>query len=173
MWLFLLGASAESNRQAAAALVERYPALQIVGREDGYFQDSEAIVRKINASDAELLFVAMGSPKQELWIAQHRDAIEAPFCMGVGGTFDVAAGTARRAPIIFQKTGTEFLFQLVTRPGWSLATRWRRIGARLLFLLAAAEGMKATWTILATTQACRMKTPADRLSSATARRQGP
>ncbi len=137
--IFLLGASAESNRRAAADLVERYPALQIVGREDGYFQDSGAIVRKINESGAEILFVAMGSPKQELWIAQHRAVLQTPFCMGVGGTFDVAAGTARRAPRICQKTGTEFLFQLATRPGWGLVTRWRRTGARLLFLLAAAK----------------------------------
>jgi N-acetylglucosaminyldiphosphoundecaprenol N-acetyl-beta-D-mannosaminyltransferase len=137
--VFLLGASEESNQRAAAALVKRHPALRVVGREDGYFKDSQAVVRKINESGADLLFVAMGSPKQELWITQHRAAIQAPFCMGVGGTFDVAAGAARRAPKICQKTGTEFLFQLVARPGWSLTTRWRRTGARLLFLLATAK----------------------------------
>lgn len=137
--VFLLGASAESNAQAAASLAERYPGLQIAGRQDGYFKDSGEVIAKINDSGAHMLFVAMGSPKQELWITEHLDAIQAPFCMGVGGTFDVAGGLARRAPRIFQKTGTEFLFQLVARPGWSAKVRLERTLARFRFLFAVAR----------------------------------
>ena len=114
--LFMLGASPESNEMACMRLKQRHPDLQIVGRRDGYFSDSAAVVEQINASGADLLFVAMGTPKQEYWIADHREAIDAPFCMGVGGSLDVASGTLRRAPKIFRKTGTEFLFQLVTQP---------------------------------------------------------
>lgn len=119
--VFLLGASAEANRLAAEKLRQRFPRLRIVGRQDGYFEDSAAVVETINASGADLLFVAMGSPRQEFWIRDHRDRIDAPFCMGVGGTFDVAAGTSKRAPRIMRKLGTEFLYQLLTQPH-----RWRR-----------------------------------------------
>jgi len=129
--VFLLGASPESNAAACARLREMYPALRVVGNRDGYFHDSEEVVAEINAAGTDLLFVAMGSPKQERWIAEHRRAIGAPFCMGVGGTLDVVSGKARRAPKLFRKTGTEFLFRLVANPG-----RWRRQLALPVFLLA-------------------------------------
>ena len=111
-------------------LKKRHPGLQIVGRRDGFFKDSAAVVRQINDSRADMLFVAMGSPKQEYWIAKHREAINAPFCMGVGGSLDVASGTIKRAPRVFQKTGTEFLFQLVTEP-----KRFRRQMVYLPYML--------------------------------------
>ena len=132
--VFLLGASPESNERACALLTARYPGLQIAGRQHGYFEDSQQVIRAINESHADVVFVAMGSPKQEFWIAEHREAIAAPFCMGVGGTFDVASGTAKRAPRIFQKTGTEYLYQVVVRPGWTIGVRWERSLARLQFL---------------------------------------
>ncbi|OHB63297.1 MAG: hypothetical protein A2Y77_06755 [Planctomycetes bacterium RBG_13_62_9] len=114
--VFLLGASAESNAAARAELQRTYPNLRIVGWQDGYFKDSGEVIEKINASKADLLFVAMGSPKQEYWIARHRQAINARFCMGVGGSFDIAAGAIRRAPKIFRMTGTEFLFRFALEP---------------------------------------------------------
>jgi N-acetylglucosaminyldiphosphoundecaprenol N-acetyl-beta-D-mannosaminyltransferase len=119
--VFLLGASAKSNEGAFQKLIEEHPHLQIAGRQDGYFKDSQAVVQHINDSRADLLFVAMGSPKQEFWIAEHRERITAPFCMGVGGTFDVISGCVKWAPKIFCKTGTEFLYRLITNP-----KRWRR-----------------------------------------------
>ena len=119
--VFLLGGSAEANKQAAAKLVEKHPGLQIVGRQDGFFENSQAAIEQINRAKPDLLFVAMGSPKQELWIARHRRAIEAPFCLGVGGSFDVASGLVARAPRLFRRVGLEFLYQLITQP-----RRWRR-----------------------------------------------
>jgi len=145
--VFLLGASPESNERAYASLAARYPGLQIAGRQHGYFEDSQEVVRAINESRAEVVFVAMGSPKQEFWIAEHRQAIAAPFCMGVGGTFDVASGIAKRAPRFFQKTGTEYLYQLVVRPGWTIGVRWERTLARLRFfgaVIRAALGGHGT-----------------------------
>jgi len=129
--VFLLGASLESNAGACANFQEMYPGLRIVGRQDGFFKDSLQVVEQINASKADLLFVAMGSPKQEHWIWRHREAIDASFCMGVGGSFDVASGNLTRAPRIFQKTGTEFLFQLVTEP----RKRWPRQKVYFPFML--------------------------------------
>lgn len=114
--VFMLGASAESNAAACDKLEQTYPNLRIVGRQDGYFSDEAQVVEHINSSGADLVFVAMGSPAQEYWISKHRDRIDAPFCMGVGGSFDVVSGRIRRAPAIFRKTGTEWLFQLVTEP---------------------------------------------------------
>lgn len=114
--VYLLGASPQSNAAAREGLRRMHPDLRIVGWQDGYFEDSARVVERINASGADLLFVAMGSPKQEYWIWRHRQAIAARFCMGVGGSFDVAAGTVKRAPKVFRVTGTEFLFRFVMEP---------------------------------------------------------
>jgi N-acetylglucosaminyldiphosphoundecaprenol N-acetyl-beta-D-mannosaminyltransferase len=114
--VYLLGASAQSNAAARSELQKMYPELRIVGWHDGYFKDSHTVIEQINSSGADLLFVAMGSPKQEHWIWRHRQAIDANFCMGVGGSFDIASGRLRRAPRVFRMTGTEFLFRLVREP---------------------------------------------------------
>jgi len=114
--VYFLGASRQSNAGARAYILNRYPGLKIAGWHDGYFDDSQAIIADINASQAQLLFVAMGSPKQEFWIDRNREGINAQFCMGVGGSFDVASGNVRRAPRVFQWSGTEFLFRLMCEP---------------------------------------------------------
>jgi N-acetylglucosaminyldiphosphoundecaprenol N-acetyl-beta-D-mannosaminyltransferase len=121
--VYLLGASPESNAAAREAIQKMHPDLKVVGWQDGYFKDSQAVVEKINRSGADLLFVAMGSPKQEYWIARHRQAIHACFCMGVGGSFDVAAGNVKRAPRIFRMTGTEFLFRFIMEPRKRLSSQ--------------------------------------------------
>lgn len=119
--VFMLGASDESNARAREAIQHKHPKLRIVGFQDGYFDDDKAVVEKINQSGANLLFAAMGSPKQEYWLSSHLKDLDISFCMGVGGSYDVASGTIKRAPIIFQKTGIEFLYQLITEP-----KRWKR-----------------------------------------------
>ncbi len=129
--VYLLGASTQSNAAARQGLQQMLPGLRIVGWHDGYFDDSSEIIENINASGADLLFVAMGSPKQEYWIWRHRQLINASFCMGVGGSFDVAAGSVKRAPRIFRATGTEFLFRFAMEPYKRLAHQ----GILLRFLL--------------------------------------
>jgi N-acetylglucosaminyldiphosphoundecaprenol N-acetyl-beta-D-mannosaminyltransferase len=119
--VFLLGASPQANRLAAENLQRQYPSLRIVGRQDGFFEDDAQVVRQINEARPDVLFVAMGSPRQEFWIARHMAAINAKFFMGVGGTLDVAAGLSLRAPGVLRAVGLEFLYQLVTQP-----KRWRR-----------------------------------------------
>ena len=151
--MFMLGASPESNAKAQENLKTRFPGLRIVGSHDGFFEDSDAVVDEINASGADLLFVAMGSPKQEYWISEHRDHIHASFCMGVGGSFDVASGTISRAPAFFRRTGTEFLYQLVTEPH-----RWKRQKVYFPFMLKviarrlAGSGRSAQWAAKAVRQ---------------------
>jgi N-acetylglucosaminyldiphosphoundecaprenol N-acetyl-beta-D-mannosaminyltransferase len=136
--VFLLGATPESNKAARAKLQEAFPGLNICGHQDGYFDDPKSVIRRINQSKTDLLFVAMGTPRQELWIAEHREVIDAGFCMGVGGSFDVASGQARRAPAVFRKTGTEFLYRLVLQP-----SRWRR---QIVLPLFALQVLKARLT---------------------------
>jgi N-acetylglucosaminyldiphosphoundecaprenol N-acetyl-beta-D-mannosaminyltransferase len=128
--VFLLGASETSNREAVAALEKRFPDLCVAGRRNGYFDDDQAVIDQINASKPDLLFVAMGSPRQEFWIAEHREQIDATFFLGVGGSFDVAAGVSRRAPRAIRRVGLEFLYQLVTQP-W----RWKRQVVYIPFIL--------------------------------------
>jgi N-acetylglucosaminyldiphosphoundecaprenol N-acetyl-beta-D-mannosaminyltransferase len=116
--LFLYGASPETNVAAAAALAERYPGIPIVGRQHGYLPESEmpGLIDRINKSRADVLFVALGSPRQELWIERYRSQLSVKVYQGVGGTFDVLAGHVRRAPIFFQKLNLEWLYRLVADP---------------------------------------------------------
>jgi len=121
--VFLLGAKPRSSELAYCRIQQRYPRLQLVGRHDGYFDEDKPVIEQINAAHPDMLFVAMGSPKQEMWIATHRDAIAAPYCMGIGGTLDVVSGQAQWAPRLVRRTGTEFLYRLIREP-----RRWRRYG---------------------------------------------
>jgi N-acetylglucosaminyldiphosphoundecaprenol N-acetyl-beta-D-mannosaminyltransferase len=121
--VFLLGATPESNQGAADALLRQYPGLQVVGRRDGYFEDSGDVVRAVNESRAQVLVVGMGSPRQEVWVAQHLGWLKPPCIVTVGGALDVLSGRAKRAPRIFRRTGTEFLYRLFAEPG---RKRWAR-----------------------------------------------
>lgn len=114
--VFLLGASAQSNAAARAKLLETHPGLQIVGSRDGFFEDSREVVQAINQSGADLLFVAMGSPRQEFWMSEHMQRLNTVLCMGIGGSLDAISGAAKWAPALFRATGTEWLFRIVTQP---------------------------------------------------------
>ena len=137
--VYLLGATAASNAAACSSLRKKYPNLRIVGNRDGFFRDSQEVVEEINRSKADLLFVAMGSPRQEEWIRRHRSMIDASFCMGVGGSLDIASGNLKRAPAFFCATGTEFLFRLAMEPS-------KRLSHQLVLLsfLAQVIGKKVS-----------------------------
>jgi N-acetylglucosaminyldiphosphoundecaprenol N-acetyl-beta-D-mannosaminyltransferase len=135
--VFVLGASPQSNEAACRALMERFPGLSIAGRRDGYFKDSDEVVESINESGADLLFVAMGSPLQEFWINRHMPRLKPSFCMGVGGSVDVVSGIAKRAPALFQRTGTEWLYRLIAQP-----SRLNRQVALPLFALEILRAMR-------------------------------
>lgn len=134
--VFLLGSRSDTIRLARARVEQEHPCLRCVGCRDGYFEDKESmsIIRQINASEADMLFIALGSPKQERWIAQYRGQLSVPFCMGVGGSFDVLSGRVKRAPGLFRKTGTEWLYRLVQQP-----SRWRRQTALLRFAVGVLK----------------------------------
>jgi N-acetylglucosaminyldiphosphoundecaprenol N-acetyl-beta-D-mannosaminyltransferase len=136
--VFLLGASPQSNAAACRFFVKTYPSLKIVGSQDGYFKDSSTIVERINESGADLLFVAMGTPRQEFWISEHMPRLRVPFCMGVGGSLDIVAGSAKRAPALFRKTGMEWFFRLLAEPD-----RLRRQMALPLFTMEILRALVA------------------------------
>lgn len=114
--VYMLGASSECIELAKANLIKRYPKIQIVGHQHGYFTDDEKVCRDINDSQADILFVALGSPTQEWWIHRNRKKIKTSVIQGVGGSFDVLSGQVKRAPAIMQKLGLEWLYRLCVNP---------------------------------------------------------
>ena len=116
--VYLLGAKEETNKLAEEKLLEKFPSLKIVGRRNGYFsdQDYEEIVNDINQSKAHIVLVALGSPKQELWIKSNQAKLNANVLQGVGGTLDVIAGNVNRAPPIWRKVNLEWLYRLLSQP---------------------------------------------------------
>lgn len=115
--IFLLGAAPGVAEEAALALKQRFEGLKIAGAHDGFFTEDEAVVKMVAESGAKLLFVAMGIPKQEKWIAEHLDELNVSVAMGVGGTFDVLSGKVSRAPQWMRKHGLEWVHRLASNPG--------------------------------------------------------
>lgn len=101
---------------AAQKLVKKYPGLNIVGTCDGYIKDDAAVIEKIRNSGADVLFVCIGAPKQEKWMVNHRNCLNVKLMGGFGGSLDVFAGEAKRAPKIFIKLGLEWFYRLCKEP---------------------------------------------------------
>ena len=117
--VFIYGATEDVNKKAVDELKNRYPDLKIVGRANGYVKESEMpdLIDRINASKAEILFLALGSPKQEKWYATHKNRLHhVRVVQGVGGTLDTIAGTVKRAPEIWCKLQLEWLYRLIMEP---------------------------------------------------------
>jgi len=114
--LYLLGAKPGVAAQAAENLRLACPGLAICGVHDGYFRDSAPIVAQIKAAGADVLFVCLGAPKQEFWMAENGPACGVSLALGLGGSLDVFAGTAQRAPEKWQRLGLEWLYRLIRDP---------------------------------------------------------
>lgn len=117
--IFLLGAAAGVAEKAGEKLQRANPYLNVVGAYAGSprDEDAQAIIRRINASDAKLLLVAYGAPAQDMWIDTHlKDMPNIRVAMGVGGTFDFIAGTKKRAPTFMQNMKLEWLWRLIKEP---------------------------------------------------------
>jgi len=121
--VFLLGATEEVVSKTSETVSNLYTGLNVAGYHHGYFwDDEEAVVNKIKASGAKLLFVAITSPKKENFINKWQDKLGVDFVMGVGGTFDVVAGKVKRAPVWMQNSGLEWLYRVIQEPG----RMWKR-----------------------------------------------
>ena len=116
--VFFFGSAPGVAEEAKQKCEMLYPGVSIVGCRDGYFkeEDNLAIVEEINNSGADLLFVALGAPKQEKWLAKFQDILKPPLLMGIGGSFDVVAGKMERAPKWMQDASLEWLFRLYKQP---------------------------------------------------------
>lgn len=122
--VYFLGGKPGVAVEAAEKMQAKYPGLSVVGCHDGYFQktgeESDAVVEEINRSGAVILFVCLGVPAQEKWMAENRSRLKVGVMAGLGGSLDVFAGKAKRAPKIFIRLGLEWLYRLLKEP--------RRIG---------------------------------------------
>lgn len=118
--VFFLGGKPGVAETAAQKMTEKYPALNIVGTNDGYFkktgEETDAVIEKINNSGAQILFVCLGVPAQEKWMSENREKINVRVMAGLGGSLDVFAGNVKRAPKIFIKLGLEWLYRLLKEP---------------------------------------------------------
>jgi len=99
-------------------LEQRYPGLEVVGRRNGFVQPTEmdALVNQINASGAQILFIALGSPRQEKWVAQYGVRLQVKLIQGIGGTLDTITGHVKRAPEFWQRFNLEWFYRLINEP---------------------------------------------------------
>jgi N-acetylglucosaminyldiphosphoundecaprenol N-acetyl-beta-D-mannosaminyltransferase len=116
--IYLLGAAPDVIKKTYENLKKKYPGINIVGIHDGYFKDfqEDGIIKDINSKNPDIIFVALGAPKQEKWIFKNRNILNARLAIGVGGSFDVLAGKVQRAPEIYRKLGMEWLYRLKKEP---------------------------------------------------------
>ncbi len=116
--VYLLGATDEILNKVIDNLYKKYPNIKISGHNNGYFSDLEEkrIVESIRNSKADLLFVGISSPKKELFLNRYMNELKVPFCMGVGGSFDIIAGKSKRAPYLFQRFGFEWFYRILQEP---------------------------------------------------------
>jgi N-acetylglucosaminyldiphosphoundecaprenol N-acetyl-beta-D-mannosaminyltransferase len=117
--VYIYGSREEVNKQSVEVLKERYPGLNIAGRSNGYVKDEDmpALVEQINESEADILFVALGSPRQEKWFAAYKDTLKhVRVCQGIGGTLDTIGGNVKRAPEFWCRCNLEWLYRLLSEP---------------------------------------------------------
>jgi N-acetylglucosaminyldiphosphoundecaprenol N-acetyl-beta-D-mannosaminyltransferase len=133
---FFFGGGPGVAERAAIALRQRHPGVTIAGTRDGYFTPTQSptIVAQIRASGANVLLAGLGSPKQEYWLEEYLAGTNCGVGIGVGGSFDVLAGTVPRAPRMWRQVGLEWLYRLMREP-----SRWRRQLALPRFAVAAAR----------------------------------
>jgi N-acetylglucosaminyldiphosphoundecaprenol N-acetyl-beta-D-mannosaminyltransferase len=129
--VYLLGSKPGVAQRAAERLVQQKPGLIIAGTYHGYFNSAEEadVVSNISATRPDLLLVGLGSPKQEEFITQHKDQLNAPLMIGVGGSLDVFAGLIRRAPRWIQRAGMEWAYRSLVD-----ISRYKRLGVLPVFI---------------------------------------
>ena len=116
--VYLLGAREEVVSEVKRLYELKYPGLTVAGYRNGYWSAEEepGVVAQITEARVDLLFVAISSPKKEHFLGQYQGQMKIPFAMGVGGTFDVAVGRVKRAPVWMQKSGLEWFYRFLQEP---------------------------------------------------------
>ena len=114
--VYLLGGKPGVAELAAQKLTEKYPGLNICGTADGYFKDEAPVIEKVNAAKPDVLFVCLGAPKQEKFMKNHLNELDAKLMLGLGGSLDGYAGVAKRAPQWMIDLYLEWLYRLIKEP---------------------------------------------------------
>jgi len=116
--IYLLGGKDDTVYKAKEKLEKDFPKAKIVGVHEGFFEkdSEEVVIKQINELQPNVLFVALGAPKQEKWIYKNKDRLKVDVATGQGGTFDYEAGNIKRAPKVIQKLGIEWLWRLAIQP---------------------------------------------------------
>lgn len=128
--VYFYGAKPGVAEQAAANAVDQYSGLNVAGFMDGYTNNGKEAANEIASTNPDFVFVAMGAPLQEQWIAKYKDLFPTSVLIGVGGSLDVLSGSVKRAPQFWTSNNLEWLYRLVTQP-----TRAKRMMKIPLFLL--------------------------------------
>lgn len=113
---FFLGSKPGVAEKAAQKMEEKYPGLKICGTADGYFQDEAPVIDAINEKKPDVLFVCLGAPKQEIFMAKHKSDLQVGLMMGLGGSLDGFAGNVKRAPRWMIRLNLEWFYRLVKEP---------------------------------------------------------
>jgi N-acetylglucosaminyldiphosphoundecaprenol N-acetyl-beta-D-mannosaminyltransferase len=137
---YLYGGAPGVAERLAGRMRAKYPGVEIVGVESPPFRpltedDDRAVVRRINAARPDYVWVGLGTPKQDVWLAEHRAHLDASVLLAVGAAFDYLGGTRRRAPRALQRSGLEWLWRLAAEPR-RLGRRYTVLNLRFLWLLA-------------------------------------
>jgi len=116
--LYFLGAKIKTLKKVMDILSTKYPSLRIAGYRDGYWakEEERKIVEDIKDAQPDILFVGISSPKKEYFLSEYLEEMRVPFTMGVGGSFDVLAGKAKRAPVWMQRYGLEWFYRFLQEP---------------------------------------------------------
>lgn len=116
--VYFLGARKEVVEKIVEHVHKQYPNVQVAGHRDGYFDESQEkkVAEDIRDSCADIIFVAMSSPKKEKFLSKWRHLMNIPVCHGVGGSFDVIAGVTKRAPVWMQRFGLEWFYRVLQEP---------------------------------------------------------
>ena len=132
--LYLLGSKPGVGEMAAEKMKQMAPGLNICGISDGYYSDEQEILDRINRSGADVLFVCLGSPRQELFMQKYQSLLNVKLMCGLGGTLDSIAGTVKRAPQWMIRLQLEWLYRLIKEP-----RRFKRMLRLPKFILAAVK----------------------------------
>jgi len=143
--LFFLGTTPEINDRAVANVRKQFPGLVVENYSPPFRplaeMDNDDIARRLRAAQPDIVLVAFGSPKAELWMAANHQAMGAPVLIGVGATIDFLAGHVKRAPVWMRRVGLEWIFRLLQEPrrlfrrymmdlwhfGWAVTSEWWRL----------------------------------------------
>ncbi len=145
-WTFyFLGGKGDTVQRAIQNVKKQYPNLKVVGSHEGFFEEDseEDVIQQINQLQPNVLFVAMGAPAQEKWIAHHQYELKVDVAAGQGGTFDYEAGNLKRAPKWIQKLGIEWLWRLILQP--SRIRRMIVLPIYLIKIMFTKDKTKGKW----------------------------